>query len=140
MPLNSQTFDYLKELASSSESTTTQAQSALLALGAQATQATDSAQRGSIEDLIIARFQQAGDLDSKQAALEAAGNAGSDRLLPYVRNYLSDSDELIRASAYLALRRIPGEDALQLIRAGQSDPSTGVRNSVILALRLRGDP
>ena len=136
--LSNPTLELLKNLASKSDSSPS-AQSALLALGAQVSKVKDPQAQADLENFIIAELHNARQVSEKTAALDAIGNSGSMRLFPYVRDYLHDPDERLRAKAYLALRKMPGETVEHLISAGNSDPSAEVRRSVQLALKLR-DP
>ncbi len=113
------------------------ARGALLALGAQVAKIEDPARKKELEDLLIARLESAEREGERIAALDSIGNSASVRLLPYVRDYLSDGRDRVRARAYLALRAIPGEDVSRLIEGGRQDPSREVQDSVERALEQR---
>ncbi len=136
LPSNAQAF--VKRIASDPTASPGQRQGAWLALGAQASKAGEaSPDRAEIEGLLVERLKSAQPGSERVAALEAVGNAGSRGLLPYLRDYLSDPLETVRAKAFLALRRIPGPDVVALITTGRSDPSRQVRRSVEVALNMR---
>lgn len=135
--LPSETVDLLRQVATSGRSSVDPAaQGALLALGAQAAKVSES-ERVKIEGLLSARLKEASTNGERIAALDSIGNSSSLKLFPDVRDYLGDTDAQVRGHAYLALRRMPGDEILQTIEGGRTDASDEVRHSVELALNLR---
>jgi hypothetical protein len=129
------TTEFLKKLAADTERT--ENSGALLALGSQVSRSSDPQQKADLENFLVERLQQARAESEKVAALDAMGNAGSAGFLPYIRGFLVDPSEHVRARAYMALRLIPGDDVARMLESGRSDPSPEVKRSADLALNLR---
>jgi HEAT repeat protein len=73
----------------------------------------------------------------RETLLTALGNAGLPDAIPALRKALADPSAPVRAAAAQGLRRIPGEEADQLLAVAISDPSVSVRLHAVDAISER---
>lgn len=113
---------------------------ATLGLGTAATnvRAADPDRADDVVDDLLAALGQATTPEQKALALQALGNAGSDRAFGAIEGALADDSVLVRAAAAGALRFLsaPGVDPL-LDAVMKRDPGAEVRSSAMEAVRFR---
>lgn len=74
---------------------------------------------------------------NQAVVLQAMGNQGDVTLLPTITPYLSSPDAMVRANAYEALRRMPGEAAVeQLIQSLAGESAGRVREAALQTLSI----
>lgn len=139
-PLPKASQDFLNGLASHPTGEAWEKQAALYAVGSAIGKLPlGSSARNSLEKDLTNELAQASNAQDKITALNALGNAGAPTAVPWIKDYISDPNEAIRARAYLALRLVPGRDAEALLNSGATDPSPAVQQAITLALSLRAN-
>lgn len=93
-----------------------------------------------ISTQLAARLNSSQKPGDQAVALLAIGNQGDEKMLPVITPYLSSRDDMVRANAYDALRRMPGEAAVDLlISTVATESSSTVRVAAIKTLNEMPD-
>ena len=83
---------------------------------------------------------QAATVSEKIVYIDAMGNSGSLDTLPYLLESVQSSDPQVREKAIFALRFVNDQRVNSVFEQSMSDPSMGVRYSVVKALSFQANP
>lgn len=108
---------------------------AMLLLGALAPRAGDLPVQGTTAMAALAAFEAKAERQGRlDLWLDALGNAGGPEVVPHAQRLCAHGDDVVRAAAYNALRKVDAPAALALLERGLRDASAAVRADVVGAL------